>query len=89
MESQSPVLPMAPRNTGDQASSPFWSLPAERFFVEVDTDPQRGLSAEQVAFRLASHGPNRLVPRQRNDIPVLLVRQFSSPIVVILARSFS
>jgi Mg2+-importing ATPase len=75
---------MAPRNAGDQASAPFWSLPADRVLAELGTDPQRGLGDAEAAARLTLQGPNRLVARQRTDVPVLLLRQFSSPIVVIL-----
>ena len=67
-----------------QASMPFWSIAADQLLVELGTDPQRGLSDAEAAARLARQGPNRLVERQRSDVPVLLLRQFSSPIVVIL-----
>lgn len=70
--------------SGVSSSMPFWSIAANQLLAELGTDPQRGLSAVEAAARLASQGPNRLVGRQRSDLPVLLLRQFSSPIVVIL-----
>ena len=43
-----------------------------------------GLAGEAAAARLARSGPNRLGERPRSDAGVLLLRQFSSPIILIL-----
>lgn len=70
--------------SGVRASTPFWSIAADQLLAELGTDPQRGLGEAEAAARLARQGPDRLVERQRGDVPVLLLRQFSSPIVMIL-----
>ena len=63
---------------------PFWSLPPERLVADFDSDPERGLSSAEAAARLAREGPNQLSKPNQADLPLLLLRQFSSPIVVIL-----
>jgi len=63
---------------------PVWSLPAERLFTDLHSDPETGLSPAEAAERLAREGPNQLSKPNQTDLPWLLLRQFSSPIVVIL-----
>ncbi len=65
-------------------SKPFWSLSPERLVAELESDPERGLSHVEAAERLAREGPNQLSKPNQADLPLLLLRQFSSPIVVIL-----
>ncbi len=43
-----------------------------------------GLSADEAAARLARVGHNTLAERRRSDAPALLLRQFTSPIILIL-----
>ena len=45
---------------------------------------QTGLSEEEACSRLARHGPNSLAGPRGGHAPTLLLRQFSSPIVLIL-----
>jgi Mg2+-importing ATPase len=75
---------MTLHNAGRQISTPFWSLPTDQLLAELDTDPQQGLSDAEAAARLSLQGPNLLVAGQRTAVPVLLLRQFSSPIMVIV-----
>ena len=75
---------MSQHTTGVPTSAPFWSIPTDQLLVELGADPQRGLSDAEAATRLLRQGPNQLAERQRADVAVLLLRQFSSPIVVIL-----
>lgn len=63
---------------------PVWSLPAERLLAELRSDPDSGLSQAEAAERLAREGPNQLSKPNQADLSWLLLRQFSSPIVVIL-----
>ena len=65
-------------------SKAFWSLSPERLVAALESDPERGLSHAEAAERLAGEGPNQLSKPNQADLPLLLLRQFSSPIVVIL-----
>jgi potassium/sodium efflux P-type ATPase len=51
---------------------------------ELGTDVQRGLSAEEVARRLARHGPNRLDPEPEVPVWRKVLRQFADPLVYLL-----
>lgn len=75
---------MSPWSSDAAHTKPFWSLPAERLGAELNSDLQHGLSHAVAAERLAREGPNQLRKASHADLPVLLLRQFSSPIVVIL-----
>jgi Mg2+-importing ATPase len=61
----------------------FWSLPGDLLLQALDTS-EAGLTAAEAAARRARVGPNTLVERPRSDVPALLLRQFTSPIVLIL-----
>jgi Mg2+-importing ATPase len=62
---------------------PFWSVPAEALLRELGAS-EAGLSASEAAARLRRFGANTLAERRRSDVPALLLRQFTSPIVLIL-----
>lgn len=51
------------------------------------TDGAAGLAAAEVARRLAEHGPNRPTAPGRPSYPVLLLRQFVDPLVVLLVAA--
>ncbi|MEM2126056.1 MAG: HAD-IC family P-type ATPase [Candidatus Methanosuratincola sp.] len=61
----------------------FWSLPAADVMSAMQSSPS-GLTAETAAFRLVRTGPNVLGERKRSDTPTLLLRQVTSPLVVLL-----
>jgi len=63
--------------------SAFWSLPIEDLLQTLATS-EMGLSAEEAAARLKRFGPNTLGQRQRSNVSRLLLRQFTSPIILIL-----
>jgi len=72
-----------PEPTPEQ--SPDWhALEADEALRLLDTDPEVGLSAEEVAARLEEHGPNRLEAEPPVSDLVLLARQFASPLILIL-----
>lgn len=62
----------------------FWSVPVEELFRELRTDATSGLTTAEAEARRRRFGPNRLAARRRSDVPALLARQFTSPIVLIL-----
>ncbi len=61
----------------------FWSMPPAEVLSAVESSAA-GLTTAAAAERLARTGPNLLVERKRTDAPALLVRQFTSPIVLLL-----
>src|SRR5689334_9197312 len=62
----------------------FWSLPAGAVLRSLDTGFQ-GLTAKEAAARLLAVGPNRLHEVRRTAGLQLLLRQFASPLVLMLA----
>jgi Mg2+-importing ATPase len=64
--------------------APFWSLPAGGVLESLGSSPQ-GLTAAEAASRLATAGPNRLQEARGAGVRQLLVRQFASPMVLMLA----
>jgi Mg2+-importing ATPase len=65
------------------AAPPFWSVPPEQLLRELGAD-DTGLTSVEAAARLERIGPNILGERKRSDVPALLLRQFTSPIILIL-----
>ncbi|MCO5296591.1 MAG: magnesium-translocating P-type ATPase [Fimbriimonadaceae bacterium] len=61
----------------------FWSL-SESDLLDRLASSRTGLTAAEAANRLEAIGPNVLGERRRSDVPALLLRQFTSPIVLIL-----
>ncbi len=61
----------------------FWSRSAEDAAAEFASSAD-GLTSEEAARRLARFGPNRAADRKRTTGLGLLLRQFSSPIIIIL-----
>ncbi|HEX6902744.1 MAG TPA: magnesium-translocating P-type ATPase [Thermoanaerobaculia bacterium] len=62
----------------------FWSRPVEEILQSLTTG-EGGLSSAVAASRLASGGPNRLHPARETSSLELLVRQFASPLILMLA----
>jgi Mg2+-importing ATPase len=61
----------------------FWSAPAADVVSALQSSPD-GLTSAIAAERLARVGPNVLGESKRSDVPTLLLRQFASPIVLLL-----
>src|SRR5687767_4334651 len=51
---------------------------------ELGTDPERGLSAQEAADRLARFGPNRIDPGVAEPRWRRILRQFADPLVYLL-----
>lgn len=64
-------------------SAAYWSQTQDALFASLASGPD-SLSAAEAAARLARHGPNTIVARQRRGPLLLLCRQFTSPLVLIL-----
>jgi Mg2+-importing ATPase len=61
----------------------FWSVPADELLAGLQSSAT-GLDARTAAERLARTGRSALAGRAPSDAPTLLLRQFTSPLVVLL-----
>jgi magnesium-transporting ATPase (P-type) len=61
----------------------FWSMPAADVLSALQSS-SGGLAADTAAERLARIGPNVLGERKRSDALTLLLRQVTSPLVLLL-----
>jgi Mg2+-importing ATPase len=68
----------------ERALEAYWHRPAGEVLDQLGTG-RDGLGSEEAAARLERVGPNRLGPRRKTGVFSLLLRQFESPIIVILA----
>ena len=69
-----------------QPPPPWHSLPADQVLRALDTAPG-GLSATEVARRLALHGPNRLRPPQQRGPVTRFLLQFHNILIYVLLAS--
>ena len=69
------------------AVPPWHARPVERVARDLGTDPDRGLSQDEAAARLARVGPNRLPAPGRKPIWKMAVEQFASLIVLFLVAA--
>ena len=67
-------------------SPPFWNTPAADLLAQSESAPT-GLRSAEAAKRLLQYGPNTLRTRKRTDTFTLLLRQFKSPIILILVAA--
>ena len=61
----------------------FWSTSVAEMLQRLHTTA-KGLTGDEAKDRLAHYGANRLKPAKRSDVWSLLLRQFGSPIILIL-----
>ncbi|MGZ7066232.1 MAG: cation-transporting P-type ATPase, partial [Candidatus Aminicenantales bacterium] len=76
------------KRKGTATSSPtvvslYWSRPAADILAELGGTPD-GLKAAEAQARLERVGPNALAPRRRATALTTFLRQFRSPLVLIL-----
>ncbi len=69
--------------TETETDDPFWSRSAAELGAALTSSPA-GLSADQAAQSLRRHGPNSVEESSRLSGARLLLRQFESPLVIIL-----
>ena len=67
-----------------QQTQSFWSVPSAALFQQLQVTPA-GLSSAEAGQRLIRYGSNLLKPKKRTDSFSLLVSQFKSPLILILA----
>ncbi|MGB5239187.1 MAG: cation-transporting P-type ATPase, partial [Prochlorococcaceae cyanobacterium] len=68
------------------SSEVFWSQPLAELLEQLASG-EEGLTTAEAERRLRSHGPNSLAPPPRSGGARLMVRQFTSPIILILAAA--
>jgi len=61
----------------------FWSHPADALTADLESTPQ-GLTSAVATVRLRGEGPNLVGAADRVSAPRLLLKQFTSPLVLIL-----
>jgi Ca2+-transporting ATPase len=67
-------------------SESIWhTLPSDQVAKRLGTDVVRGLTAQEAAQRLGQHGPNELAVARRRSWLSMLVHQFRSILVALLA----
>ncbi len=74
---------MAPRP--EDSPPPPWHALTGRQVVDRTGSLPQGLSAAEASRRLTRDGPNRVEPRPHDSWPIHLLRQFASPLVLVLA----
>ena len=74
-------MPLA--NTPNSAANPYWSRTADELAATLGSGPA-GLSTTEAESRLAADGPNRIGKTQSASGLVIFLRQFASPLVLIL-----
>lgn len=75
---------MPQTDDGTQTPAPY-ARPTEEVVADLGTDPQQGLSASEAKRRLESDGPNTLREQKRTSFLTILINQFESVIVWLLA----
>ncbi|MCC6412899.1 MAG: hypothetical protein IT270_14640, partial [Saprospiraceae bacterium] len=70
--------------TIEALTAPIFALREKELFASLGTDIKQGLSAAEAAKRLASFGPNAIVQTEQTPAWKLFIRQFKSPLVVLL-----
>ena len=69
----------------DARGAPTWhALPVAEAVAAAGADLAVGLSAAEVASRLARHGPNSLPEPRREALALIFLRQFKSPLIYLL-----
>jgi len=75
------------RRSEAPGGSPAWARPVEDLSRELGVDPEQGLSDAEASRRLREHGPNRLREHEERSAWEILVDQFRSLIVALLAAA--
>jgi len=74
---------MKERTTQEPVGEAFWSHPASELLTALGSSA-KGLTAVEAERRRATYGPNLLKPRHKAGWRGILLRQFQSPIILIL-----
>src|SRR5688500_4546261 len=64
-----------------------WALSAQEVLGDQSVEPDQGLTDAEVAKRRERYGPNRLAAARKRSAWTILLRQFASLIVALLAAA--
>ncbi len=81
---------MQARAEGQQSDTPprleqAWAMPLEQVLRRLDVDPAEGLSPAEARRRFRQYGPNQLRRTEVRSGWIILLQQFKSMVVIILA----
>jgi Mg2+-importing ATPase len=68
----------------DGGTSRFWSESESTLLASLKTDQKTGLASKEAERRLSDYGPNSLKAKKGTGPLSLLLRQFKSPLIIIL-----
>jgi Ca2+-transporting ATPase len=75
----------APPTATTTTATPIWHmLPQEGVAQELGVEPDRGLTSEEAASRLARYGPNRFAEAKTESRWRAFVRQYEDPMQIVL-----
>ena len=66
-----------------------WTKEVETLFDSLEIDPEKGLSSRGVKERRGRYGPNQIKQKSRKSVWTILLNQFESVIVLLLAAVMS
>jgi len=72
------------RPASASADLPWWAMDAQEVAARLGTDPDRGLSSEEAARRLAAVGPNQLQAAKTRPRWLLFLAQFTNTMIMVL-----
>lgn len=78
------VPPGVDQQTVTAAASPYWSVTSDELVQRLGTSATSGLAGSEVASRLVRYGANTPASKSSASALAVFVRQFRSPLVLIL-----
>lgn len=73
----------------DDKKSSWHSMPVDEVLKITDGDPQKGLSSEEASERLKTFGENRIQSMRKEKWYLILLRQFTDVLIIILLAAAS
>ncbi len=77
-------MSVSPANLASQQRTDWHQLSIEQTAEILATNPDEGLAPQEAKSRLVRYGPNDLVAGERVSVLKLFLRQFTSPLILIL-----
>ncbi len=79
---------MTNHNSGEKVNIEFpHSFPAEEILKKFNSDPENGLSENEVQKRLETYGPNQLEETEEKSLFRILIDQVTNPVVYLLTAA--
>ena len=74
----------APEKQGGLSPKIIYGRDVSAVAQHLDVDIDKGLTKEEAARRLKTHGPNKLAEAKKDSTLVMFLRQFGNPLLIIL-----